>query len=640
MWADGIFGNEVIPGGTVFENRAHMTTAKAMLINTAYQYPFTGTGHDKTRMHQGWGMPDVGRLYDLRENIYVIDETVILEPFDVEQHIVAVEAGEPALKVTMTYADPPGNPAVQTQHRINDLTLKVISPTGVVYYGNNGLLDGVWSTPDGDPDTKNTVECVFVENPESGAWIVEVHADEIIQDSHIETPELDADYALVASPVIVIPGQNLPPNDPSNPQPWNGQTDVDPDADLFWTCSDPNADPLTYDVIFEAGDPTPDTVVSLDQTETTYDPGTLEAGVTYYWKIIAEDPDGLETEGPIWSFTVFSNSPPTMPSNPYPEDGATDIDVGVTLSWSCVDPDGDPITFDVYLEANDQMPDVLVSRNQTELSYTHSIPLEYNTHYWWRIIAWDSNGASTNGPAWDFFTGDESNNPPEQPDNPSPINGATGVSVEADLSWTCSDPDGNDLTYDVYFEVDDPEPDVLVSDDQTETNYDPGTLSNSSIYYWQIIAKDEHGATTEGPVWQFTTEGEANHPPGALTIDGPTSGKPGITYDYNFTNCVDPDGDDMTYHVEWGDGGIDEGFVESGGAFTLSHIWSEEGDYTIKAKLIDIYGAESDWATLEVVMPVNQQVINPLLQMILERFPMLERILFLFPVFNRILNMD
>ena len=42
MWADGIFGNEVIPGGTVFENRLHMTTAKAVLINNAQQYPFSG----------------------------------------------------------------------------------------------------------------------------------------------------------------------------------------------------------------------------------------------------------------------------------------------------------------------------------------------------------------------------------------------------------------------------------------------------------------------------------------------------------------------------------------------------------------------------------------------------------------------
>ena len=217
MWSDGIFGNDVDPNGTVFENRAHMTTAKAMLINTAYQYPFNGTTEDKTRMHQGWGMPHVGTLYDLREKIYVIDETDVLAPFQMTEHYVTVDNDEPFLKVTMTYADPPGNPAVQTQHRINDLTLKVVSPSGTEYWGNNGLLEGVWSIPDGDPDTKNTVECVFIKDPEPGEWIVEVHGDEIVEDSHVETPAMDADYALVVSPVMAGPRPPFPPgiNGPS-----------------------------------------------------------------------------------------------------------------------------------------------------------------------------------------------------------------------------------------------------------------------------------------------------------------------------------------------------------------------------------------------------------------------------------------
>jgi len=197
MWSDGIFGNPVDPEGTVFENRAHMTTAKAMLVATADQYPFSGTSHDKTRMHQGWGMPDVGKVYDMREKMFIIDETDIIAPFGVTQHTISVGSGEPELKVAMTYVDLPGNPAVQSQHRINDLTLKVISPSGTYYYGNNGLLEGTWSVPEGNADTKNTVECVFIENPEAGAWTVEIYADEIIEDSHIETPELDADYALV-----------------------------------------------------------------------------------------------------------------------------------------------------------------------------------------------------------------------------------------------------------------------------------------------------------------------------------------------------------------------------------------------------------------------------------------------------------
>ena len=91
-----------------------------------------------------------------------------------------------------------------------------------------------------------------------------------------------------------------------------------------------------------------------------------------------------------------------------------------------------------------------------------------------------------------------------------------------------------------------------------------------------------------------------NNPPGIPTINGQTNGKTGNRYDYDFTNCVDPEGDDMVYKIDWGDNETDEGIVESGGTFTLSHSWSEKGDYTIKARLIDEYGAQGDWGTLDV----------------------------------------
>jgi hypothetical protein len=198
MWADGIFDNPVF-GSDVFANRSHMTTAKAMLVNSAEQYDFSGPTDDRTRVHQGWGMPDLQKLYDMRDKLLVVDETDILEPFDAIQYVVTVTPGEPALKATMTYADLPGNPGVQTQHRINDLDLKVTSPSSTTYYGNEGLMDAPWSIPGGAPDTKNTVENVFIQDPEAGVWIVEVSAPEIIQDSHVETPVLDADYALVVS---------------------------------------------------------------------------------------------------------------------------------------------------------------------------------------------------------------------------------------------------------------------------------------------------------------------------------------------------------------------------------------------------------------------------------------------------------
>jgi hypothetical protein len=97
-----------------------------------------------------------------------------------------------------------------------------------------------------------------------------------------------------------------------------------------------------------------------------------------------------------------------------------------------------------------------------------------------------------------------------------------------------------------------------------------------------------------------TASRPANNPPGILTINGRTNGKTGTIYNYDFTNCVDPEGNDMTYKVDWGDNKTNEGIVESGGTFTLSHSWSEKGDYTIKARLIDEYGAGGDWATLDV----------------------------------------
>ncbi|MBU4444183.1 MAG: fibrobacter succinogenes major paralogous domain-containing protein [Candidatus Marinimicrobia bacterium] len=60
------------------------------------------------------------------------------------------------------------------------------------------------------------------------------------------------------------------------------------------------------------------------------------------------------------------------------------------------------------------------------------------------------------------------------------------------------------LTYDIYF-GDSSNPSLRESD-YTGTTYDPGELNYSTTYYWKIVAKDDHGLETEGPVWSFETE--------------------------------------------------------------------------------------------------------------------------------------
>ncbi len=208
MWAsdsdgDGVnmFGNALADrfcdsqvDNCVFVNRPHASTVKALMITTAYRYPMGQT--DINRSRQGWGMVDVETLYDERTKIFGIDETYLLQNFPMNSmdFDVTVEPGEPSLSITLTYADPPGT-LVSTRDAINDLSLKVTSPSGATLWGNCGLYSDNWTSPDcttenqiiaGDPTVViNTVENVFLQNPEVGTWNILVSADEINTDGHV-----------------------------------------------------------------------------------------------------------------------------------------------------------------------------------------------------------------------------------------------------------------------------------------------------------------------------------------------------------------------------------------------------------------------------------------------------------------------
>jgi hypothetical protein len=197
MWSDNVWETDP-QGATVFDRQPHASTIRALLINNAQQYDFTGDTHDLTRMHQGWGRPSAQVAHERARNSLVVDEEHLLQLDGVMTHQVAVEAGETELKVTMVYPDPPGTTASDL-HRINDVNLQVTSPTGTIYHGNVGLDIGTESTPGGGPNGVDTVENVFVRNPQAGIWDVRIEAVEINQDAHLTTPEDDVAYALVVT---------------------------------------------------------------------------------------------------------------------------------------------------------------------------------------------------------------------------------------------------------------------------------------------------------------------------------------------------------------------------------------------------------------------------------------------------------
>ncbi|GAH07397.1 unnamed protein product, partial [marine sediment metagenome] len=176
---------------------------------------------------------------------------------------------------------------------------------------------------------------------------------------------------------------NSPPYVPSIPDPEDGATDVDINANLSWTGGDPDlGDMVTYDVYF--GTSSPPLQVIGNQPGTVYDPGTMSYSTQYYWTIVVWDNHGASTEGPIWNFTTGAqpNNPPYVPSIPNPEDGATDVDINANLSWTGGDQDsGDMVTYDVYFGTSS--PPLQVIGNQSGTSYDPGT-MSYNMQYYWQ----------------------------------------------------------------------------------------------------------------------------------------------------------------------------------------------------------------------------------------------------------------
>ena len=423
---------------------------------------------------------------------------------------------------------------------------------------------------------------------------------------------------------------NTPPNTPSNPNPPNNATDVDVNIDLSWTCTDPDGDPLTYDIYFGTNSNPPQ--IQNNWSSNTYDPGTMNNNTTYYWKIVAWDGSGTSASGPVWDFTTAQNNAPNTPSDPNPPDNATDVDVNADLSWNCSDPDGDPVTYDIYFGTSSNPP--LVQSNQSSTTYDPAT-MNNNTTYYWKIVAWDSFGNSAVGPIWNFTTGQQINQPPYIPANPTPVDGSTNVDVNTNLKWDGGDPDGDPVTYDVYFSK--TYPPQQVASNYPNVLYDPGTLDFNTIYYWKIVAWDNNSASTNGPIWSFTTSNKTNRPPTRPTIQSILGILvPNRVYDYNFTSS-DPDVDDVFYYIDWGDATYEDwsGPHTSGETIIIGHTWPPKTSiYQIKAKAKDTYGSESDWGTLLVFVLSPRNSDHSLLLRIIQRFPILQRIIMILPLFN------
>lgn len=112
-----------------------------------------------------------------------------------------------------------------------------------------------------------------------------------------------------------------------------------------------------------------------------------------------------------------------------------------------------------------------------------------------------------------------------------------------------------------------------------------------------------------------------NHPPNPPNITGPNIGRPRIKHSYTIIT-TDPDSDDIYLYISWGDNSSSGwiGPFTSGEEVVVYHTWCKKGVYIIKVKAIDKCAAESDWAILEVSMPMNELSCSSLFHSFIYRF--------------------
>jgi len=180
---------------------------KAALINSAVDMDDGFGTPPIPNADEGWGRVDLTEIIGSSRTYEFVDQTTLLTASQThERRVIAATDFEP-LRITLTYTDYPAFPGALPA-LVNDLDLEVIGPDGTVYRGNQ--LAGGESIPNSPGrDNLNNVEAVYLATPTPGEYIIRVHARRVVEDSLVDTPAVDQDFALVISADIPIPGTGL-----------------------------------------------------------------------------------------------------------------------------------------------------------------------------------------------------------------------------------------------------------------------------------------------------------------------------------------------------------------------------------------------------------------------------------------------
>jgi len=193
----------------------------------------------------------------------------------------------------------------------------------------------------------------------------------------------------------------VPPKTAYNPDPADGAGHVDPNAVFTWT---PGFGAKLHNVYMGTSfDDVNDAAGGAPLGSAGYSPAALELEKVYYWRVDEFDPP-FTHKGDVWSFTT-----PGAVGNPQPANGAVDVQMNATLSWTAADSAASHELYvgtdaDAVGSATTASPEYIGPRALGSESYDPG-GLAWDSSYAWRVD--EVYPAETvKGLVWSFATAD------------------------------------------------------------------------------------------------------------------------------------------------------------------------------------------------------------------------------------------
>ena len=236
-------------------------------------------------------------------------------------------------------------------------------------------------------------------------------------------------------------------------------------------------------------------VVHLATVTDTSSQLELEYGTSYYWRVRSTQENG---EANCWSATWrFSTqiAPPSSPTLISPADGAVDLPLSTSFSWSAAGAE----SYAIQVARDSAFTDL--ERDESDLLdlMVDFLLSDYQTTYYWRVKAVNSTGESDWSEIWRFST---QITPPSSPTLISPADGAVDLPLSTSFSWSAAGAESYAIQVardSAFTDLERDESDLL------DLMVDFLLSDYQTTYYWRVKAVNSTGESDWSEIWRFET---------------------------------------------------------------------------------------------------------------------------------------